>query len=267
MKKLIFLFIVSVSIIVSSCDKGGCSDGEKNQDETAIDCGGECAPCETCSDGIKNQDEIEVDCGGSTCTPCETCSDGIKNQDEEEIDCGGSSCNVCPSCSDGVKNGSETDVDCGGDCVECGKQTFNVPCSINSSSISMSIGGGSNFYQAFNMNIIGTTAVLLEGFNSDSSMQVEIYFPEKPVLNKIYKMVNGSTTNNSMLSDNVKISIVTGTPTNSTVYKYYGKVGSVAYVHATATGLKVEWCFTDFNSTDAGASETISMSGNFEKTY
>jgi len=82
-----------------------CIDGIKNQDETGIDCGGGCKPCqstpvETCNDGLRNQDEIGVDCGGvcRSCqsTPVETCFDGKRNQNEEETDCGG----VCKACGD-----------------------------------------------------------------------------------------------------------------------------------------------------------------------
>lgn len=69
MKKHI-LILVTGSLLLVSCNKGTCTDGEQNQDETAIDCGGECAPCETCTDGIKNQNEVEVDCGGD-CVACD----------------------------------------------------------------------------------------------------------------------------------------------------------------------------------------------------
>ena len=54
-----------------------CSDGIQNGDETGVDCGGSCAPCEvtpTCSDGIQNGDETGVDCGGS-CAPCDNTSE------------------------------------------------------------------------------------------------------------------------------------------------------------------------------------------------
>jgi hypothetical protein len=55
-----------------------CYDGEQNQDEEAVDCGGPCIPCDsiilppdppTCFDGILNQDETGIDCGG-ICPPC-----------------------------------------------------------------------------------------------------------------------------------------------------------------------------------------------------
>jgi beta-glucanase (GH16 family) len=46
-----------------------CSDGIKNGNETGIDCGGDCLPCETCDDGLQNGNETGVDCGGD-CAPC-----------------------------------------------------------------------------------------------------------------------------------------------------------------------------------------------------
>ena len=46
-----------------------CHDGQQNQDEAGIDCGGPCAACPTCDDRIQNQGETEVDCGG----PCDVC--------------------------------------------------------------------------------------------------------------------------------------------------------------------------------------------------
>jgi hypothetical protein len=79
-----FSFDVQEKVIVAE----SCTDGKKNQDETAIDCGGVCTASkgaywydnachfnpktgpvtqETCSDGKKNQDETAVDCGGA-CT-------------------------------------------------------------------------------------------------------------------------------------------------------------------------------------------------------
>jgi len=57
---------------ISSCEVT-CYDGELNQNEEAIDCGGDCVPCDTtngtCYDGILNQGEEDVDCGG----PCVEC--------------------------------------------------------------------------------------------------------------------------------------------------------------------------------------------------
>lgn len=51
-----------------------CDDGIQNGDETGIDCGGSCAPCEStpsCDDGVQNGQETGIDCGGPDCAPCE----------------------------------------------------------------------------------------------------------------------------------------------------------------------------------------------------
>jgi hypothetical protein len=68
MKK--FFLMLPFAAAVISCNNGTCTDGIMNQDETAIDCGGVCPPCETCDDGIMNQDEVGIDCGG-VCAPCD----------------------------------------------------------------------------------------------------------------------------------------------------------------------------------------------------
>ena len=73
----------------------------------------------TCDDGEQNQDESDVDCGGPNCSPC-----AAGSMCADDSDCATASCvgNVCitPACDDGVKNGDETDVDCGGGtCMGC----------------------------------------------------------------------------------------------------------------------------------------------------
>ncbi len=62
------------TIIVGGTTDPTCTDGIQNGDETGVDCGGSCEPCQvdpTCTDGIQNGDETGVDCGGS-CDPCQT---------------------------------------------------------------------------------------------------------------------------------------------------------------------------------------------------
>lgn len=88
MKDFIFksavFFAVFALITFSACsDEPSCTDGEQNQFETGIDCGGPCTACgaivdttmnmntPTCTDGILNQDETGIDCGGATCPACE----------------------------------------------------------------------------------------------------------------------------------------------------------------------------------------------------
>lgn len=68
--KTIITYIL-LSIILLSCQKSNsdCTNGIIDGTETGVDCGGDCAVCETCCDQIKNQNEVQVDCGGN-CTPC-----------------------------------------------------------------------------------------------------------------------------------------------------------------------------------------------------
>ena len=68
---LLVLSVFTISAL-SSCEET-CYDGELNQNEEQIDCGGSCVPCDTtvgtCFDGLLNQGEEDIDCGG----PCSEC--------------------------------------------------------------------------------------------------------------------------------------------------------------------------------------------------
>jgi F5/8 type C domain len=122
-----------------------CVDGQRNGEETGVDCGAEAcgkvcpagqgcladADCESgrcvewscraasCEDGAQNGAETDVDCGGGTgcarCRPGRLCS--------EQSDCDGGAClqGSCQplSCRDQLKNGTESDEDCGGACLPC----------------------------------------------------------------------------------------------------------------------------------------------------
>ncbi|CAF1448739.1 unnamed protein product [Adineta ricciae] len=185
-----------------TCQVPSCNDGNKNQDETGIDCGGlTCATrcganqaclynsdcsnknchslfqiclAESCCDGNRNQDETDLDCGGSMCRgrcsinqqctknsdcannnchqtqkACEapSCTDGNQNQDESGVDCGGltcparcdlgqhcthnADCSNVPSCDDGNKNQDEMGIDCGGS-ICTARCNLNEVCSNNS---------------------------------------------------------------------------------------------------------------------------------------
>lgn len=88
--------------------------------ETCVDCGGECGACPPCANCIQDGDEVGIDCGGSICGPCaDLCDDGLLNGTEAEIDCGGDYCEVCPTCTDDVMNGDEIGIDCGGLTSQC----------------------------------------------------------------------------------------------------------------------------------------------------
>jgi len=133
--------------VAGACVSAACDDGFFNGDETDLDCGGSCDPCDagsacgqvsdcetavctgdvcqvaTCTDLIANGDETDVDCGGSCSNdPDGLCPDGggcAQAQDCESGVCGGTFACAVPTCTDGVKNGAETDVDCGGSCPVC----------------------------------------------------------------------------------------------------------------------------------------------------
>lgn len=123
------------------CAQPTCSDGAKNQDETAIDCGGTCAPDLACDDGQacdedvdckggfcsddictdhctserRDANETDEDCGGPDCDPC-----GPTKRCNEAEDCDSKICfnNVCQAatCTDNIRNQDESDRDCGGVC-------------------------------------------------------------------------------------------------------------------------------------------------------
>jgi hypothetical protein len=118
-----------------------CTNGVKDNNESSIDCGGACEPCDdgktcnndidcvsgycesgicktpTCTDGIKqpSNGETGIDCGGDNCPACDDGESCNKNSDCKSNYC---SFGVCASdtCFDGKLSGSEGDVDCGGAC-------------------------------------------------------------------------------------------------------------------------------------------------------
>ena len=119
-----------------------CDDGERNGDESDVDCGGldACQPCgvgqrcdavsdcdggaclrhtcqePTCRDGLRNAVETDVDCGGSECAGCQVSQTCETHQDCDGLACTQGKCEPA-GCSDGVWNNDETDLDCGGSCA------------------------------------------------------------------------------------------------------------------------------------------------------
>jgi formylglycine-generating enzyme required for sulfatase activity len=118
-----------------------CTDGQKDDGESDVDCGGgTCAACtgnkacssgtdcsstvcqanDTCTfasdtDGIKNGSETDVDCGGDVGNPrCASGKTCLAGSDCTSLVCGANKTCSAPTATDGVKNGGETDVDCGG---------------------------------------------------------------------------------------------------------------------------------------------------------
>lgn len=127
-----------------TCVALSCSDQNKNNRETDIDCGGRTCPgCHTGRDCIVHFDCVSLSCSTATCDEA-TCSDGLPNGQETDVDCGGETCKACPNrasckldrdclsehcvkercvapaCVDQNKSEGETDVDCGGpECTPC----------------------------------------------------------------------------------------------------------------------------------------------------
>ena len=127
-----------------------CSDGVQNGDESDVDCGGTCEPCDLDARCRNESDCTSRHCLDMICTASD-CNDTLQNGDETDVDCGGrcggcpnlSQCNsasdcvsnvcdndVCqpPQCDDGVKNGLETGTDCGGECTDCNACEGSTDC-------------------------------------------------------------------------------------------------------------------------------------------
>ena len=138
------------------CVPDTCQNGDKDADETDIDCGGKCNPCAdglacveaddcdskvctgmvcqaaTCTDRVQNGTESDTDCGGFTCPKCDTGGQCGANEDCASGVCGGGTPNTCqaPTCLDGVQNGDEIAVDCGGSSCAPGSCDDGEPCSV-----------------------------------------------------------------------------------------------------------------------------------------
>jgi hypothetical protein len=116
-----------------------CTNGQKDGDETDVDCGGSCPAC-----ALASHCHVDTDCQTGACLSgaCSIayCTDGTQNYDETDQDCGGPSCptkcslnkkcldtaqdctvGACLSghclntyCSDGIRDYDEAGTDCGG---------------------------------------------------------------------------------------------------------------------------------------------------------
>ena len=121
-----------------------CFDGAHNGDETDVDCGGSCHPCDDGQGCAVLEDCYSLVCDGGVCQSA-TCYDTVQNGSEDGVDCGGDCPNACggsggceddndcaqtefcnagvcepAACDNGVLDSHESDVDCGGiDCPDC----------------------------------------------------------------------------------------------------------------------------------------------------
>ncbi|XXX77856.1 hypothetical protein WMF30_03650 [Sorangium sp. So ce134] len=101
-----------------------CADGTKNGDETDVDCGGTCAPCDLAKACSKTEDCSSGFCADGVCCDaacdeeCDACTAELKGSGEDgkcgptkaETECGEA------TCSEGVQTARGT---CNGEDVEC----------------------------------------------------------------------------------------------------------------------------------------------------
>jgi hypothetical protein len=122
-----------------------CTNGVQDENETGVDCGGECGGCPNDGECVLDGDCQSFFCEPTILTCLDTCTDGARQAGESDIDCGGvcdtscqarQTCYASPDCEaplgclDGLclgehcdnalVDGSESDVDCGGTCLLCG---------------------------------------------------------------------------------------------------------------------------------------------------
>lgn len=76
-------------------DIDNCKDSKLSGDESDIDCGGGCDPCDPGKNCLDNSDCITNYCSPNKKCINQTCSDNIKNNDETDKDCGGVACQKC----------------------------------------------------------------------------------------------------------------------------------------------------------------------------
>jgi hypothetical protein len=116
-----------------TCAEPSCTDGAKNGNETDVDCGGRCPPCDlyalcavagdcetlTCGNPLMIAPSPPRYCPG-VCFPAH-CRNGVLDGDETSLDAGGScafGANLVCSYNNYQDKG-ETGVDCGGGCRPC----------------------------------------------------------------------------------------------------------------------------------------------------
>ena len=133
-----------------NCTDPTCTDKVQNQDETGIDCGGPCLPCELdeackvkedcesqfcqdlvctdhCLSPTKEADETDKNCGGETCGPCDDTKNCSEARDCKSLICTNGKC-IAATCNDGVKNQGESEIDCGAPCAPAKACGLGVHC-------------------------------------------------------------------------------------------------------------------------------------------
>ncbi|AUX39280.1 hypothetical protein SOCE26_006640 [Sorangium cellulosum] len=106
-------------------DTTNCTDGTKNGDETDVDCGGSCEPCEqgkacTAAEDCESESCADGVCCDTACDKgCDSCTAALKESGEDDGVCGPTKAEaVCAeqACVDSVQTAGST---CDGESEEC----------------------------------------------------------------------------------------------------------------------------------------------------
>lgn len=92
-------------------EPGTCTDGEKNQDERGIDCGGACTEDDCCSNNDLDDQEGGIDCGGLCPREC-TAEETVCNNDNSCDRFAGESESNCPNDCQAVSSVCNKDFKC-----------------------------------------------------------------------------------------------------------------------------------------------------------
>lgn len=93
---------IGFQVHLTPCESGDCASG---------------VPADRCRDRVRDGDETDVDCGG-TCQPCQAAASCVVAQDCQTNACDAGHCRAA-TCTDTIRDGLETDVDCGDQCPKC----------------------------------------------------------------------------------------------------------------------------------------------------
>ena len=121
---------VGLSANTDLCMLATCHDRTKDGNETAVDCGGSCAPCAgakgtvNATNGSPSYCTLSTLCaaGEGSCASSSMCQAGLLCMHQRGASFGlPASANVClaGSCDDGMQDNGETAIDCGGPCGTC----------------------------------------------------------------------------------------------------------------------------------------------------
>ena len=139
-----------------------CTDQIRNGEETDIDCGGTCGPCDL-GDGCRvDKDCDQGICKGGTCAPV-ACANEIQDPGETDVDCGGATCRKCAG-----GRTCEVATDCfNGNCVASTKTCFELP--VVSFADAVPYPSGEKTYALFSGDLDGDTDLDLAAANEQGS--------------------------------------------------------------------------------------------------